>query len=971
MSFIKSYFAPGRAKEQEENVRHETADGPSVPRNNTPGSRPVLPPMFGAGIAPPTKPFVSSRRRPPPISQQPSVTQPVSIPQPTPTSQPEPIASPGPSSQADSTPQPDPIPQPESVPRPASLSRHASAYPSSLYPRGDFRNDHESLINVKADVMCSWLYQQQLERQYATGILPGEGVVLKKGKNNYACCPPQLRDIPNSLHDMAMQLNVRCAMTVNTRVINVILASRRTTYDYIPLSDGLRLQVLPSMLDLPHCQKHHFAAFIQDLQILVVWDDEPKKVLARADALERQLMRMIWGPGDEEDAQEEEKEEKNEKSDGVEVDVSTVDVEAASELEQRKTKLSSAGIVAVTLALCISCMGLGLRSLAFEVATDHSYVRLALIAVIPIEMWVAMFFFQSMITNLFQTFGPISAVDKNSRYYSGKPPKRLNREVDRLPHVTIQMPVYKEGLKGVIMPTVQSLKQCISTYELQGGSANIFINDDGLQLISEEEARARREFYDESNIGWVSRPKHNPKPDDGSRPFLRRGKFKKASNMNYAMMVSNRVEDKLALVQRSANWNHNDERAAYEHCLADVLQEDDGRTWAEGNIRIGDYILIIDSDTRVPVDCLLDAVSEMEQSPQVAILQFTSGVMRVTKSFFEAGVTWFTNLIYSAITFVVANGDACPFVGHNAILRWSAIQEAASYHDEDGYEKFWSESHVSEDFDMALRLQCAGYDLRFASYTGEGFQEGVSLTVYDELARWEKYAYGCNELLFHPFRYWLTRGPITPLFRLFLFSGIHLPKKLTICTYIGTYYAIGACWILTLMNYFLSGWFFGLYDKFYIDSFAIYVSVIVVFTGFGNFSLAILRYRLNQQSLIAAFWSNIKWIPLMTIFLGGLSLHVSQALLSHFFSIDMAWGATAKEFEEVNFLEEIPRLLRRFKGTFLWCAIMTALLVCGAIAFPVEWRIVHLASIWPLAWIVGCHLLLPVVLNPALMVFAW
>ncbi|KAI1136163.1 glycosyl transferase family group 2-domain-containing protein [Hypoxylon sp. FL0543] len=858
-----------------------------------------------------------------------------------------------------------------STPKSPYVSRAESVNASSIFPTGDFRNARESIINVKSDVVCSWLYQQQLERQYATGILPGEGVILKKGKNDYACCPPQLRDIRNGLFDMSMELNVRCAMTVNTRVINVILASRRTTYEYIPISDDLRLQVLPSLRELPRCQKHHFAAFIQDLQILVVWDDEPKRLLARADALERQLMKTIWGSGDENDMQEE-KEQNDEKGKGVEIDITEVDLEAAaSDAEQRDSRLGSPYIVALTLALCISCMGLGLRSLAFEIETDGSFTRLALVAVIPVEMWVAMFFFQSIITGLFQAFGPISAVDNNSRFYSGKPPRRLNRETQNLPHVTIQMPVYKEGLKGVIMPTVQSLKQCISTYELQGGSANIFVNDDGMQLISEEEAQARRDFYEESSIGWVSRPKHNPKPEDGSRPFLRRGKFKKASNMNYAMMVSNRVEEKLVQVPRAACWTQEDEYAAYEQCLAEVLQEDEGRTWAEGNIRIGDYILIIDSDTRVPDDCLLDAVSEMEQSPQVAILQYTSGVMRVTTSFFEGGVTWFTNLIYSAITFVVANGDACPFVGHNAILRWSAIQDATSYHDEDGYEKFWSESHVSEDFDIALRLQCAGYDLRFASYTGEGFQEGVSLTVYDELARWEKYAYGCNELLFHPLKHWPTRGPITPLFRKFIFSNIHLPKKLTICTYIGTYYAIGASWVLTLMNYFLSGWFFGLYDKFYIDSFAIYVSVIVVFTGFGNFALALLRYRLNQQSLLAAFWSNVKWIPLMSIFLGGLSLHLSQALFSHFFSIDMTWGATAKEFEEVNFLEEIPRLLRRFKGTFLWCATMSALLICGYFVFPIEWRIVHLASIWPLAWIVGCHFLLPVVLNPALMVFAW
>lgn len=49
---------------------------------------------------------------------------------------------------------------------------------------------------------------------------------------------------------------------------------------------------------------------------------------------------------------------------------------------------------------------------------------------------------------------------------------------------------------------------------------------------------------------------------------------------------------------------------------------------------------------------------------------------------------------------------------------------------------------------MALRLQTAGYTIRYGAYTEAGFKEGVSLTVYDELNRWEKYAYGCNEMLF-------------------------------------------------------------------------------------------------------------------------------------------------------------------------------------------------------------------------------
>ncbi|KAI1327253.1 glycosyl transferase family group 2-domain-containing protein [Xylariaceae sp. FL0255] len=850
--------------------------------------------------------------------------------------------------------------------RTPATSRPASTYAASLYPSGDFRNAPESLLDIKADVMCSWLYQQQLERQYATGILPGEGVIMKKGRNNYACCPPHLQDMKYSLYDMAMELNVRCAMTVNTRVINVILASRRTSYNFIPLPDGLQLQVLPSMRDLPRCQKHHFAAFIQDLQIMVVWDDEPKKVLARADALERQLMKMIWGNGDAE-----EDEEEDEKGQGVVVDESPVDLETGSDAPDRRVKLTSPLAVGLMLALALSTIGLGWRKIAFEIATDGSFTRLALVVVSPLQLWVGFFFFQTIITNLFQVFGPISAVTSNSKFYSGTAPKRLNRHHHTLPHVTIQMPVYKEGLKGVIMPTVQSLKQCISTYELQGGSANIFVNDDGMQLISQEEALARREFYEENNIGWVARPPHNPKPEEGEPKFLRRGKFKKASNMNYALMVSNRVEDKLLQVQRPVEWAQEDEFATYERCLAEVLEEDEGRTWAEGNIRVGDYILIIDSDTRVPEDCLLDGVSELEQSPQVAILQFTSGVMRVSNSYFEAGVEWFTNLIYSAITFTVSIGDSGPFVGHNAILRWSAVQDAASYTDEDGYEKFWSESHVSEDFDMSLRMQCAGYICRFAAYTGDGFKEGVSLTVYDELARWEKYAFGCNELLFHPLLYWPTRGPFTPLFRKFIFSNIDLPKKMTIMSYIGTYYAIASTWPLTIFNYFLTGFYYGLYDKYYLDSFAIFISVIVVFTAFGNFALALLRYRLNQKPLLTSFFDNIKWVPLFSIFLGGLSLHLSQAIVCHFVGIDMTWGATAKEIEEVNFVEEIPRLIRRFKGTFLFCFTMVAVLIVGTYALPLAWRITYFASIFPLGFLTTTHFLLPVVLNPALMVFAW
>ena len=108
---------------------------------------------------------------------------------------------------------------------------------------------------------------------------------------------------------------------------------------------------------------------------------------------------------------------------------------------------------------------------------------------------------------------------ENSRFYSAMLPRRLTTQPP--PHVTIQCPVYKEGLYSVIAPTVKSIKQAISTYELQGGSANMFVNDDGLQLLPEDERQARIDFYADNSIGWTARPKHN---SDG---FVRRGKFKK------------------------------------------------------------------------------------------------------------------------------------------------------------------------------------------------------------------------------------------------------------------------------------------------------------------------------------------------------------------------------------------------------------------------------------------------------------
>lgn len=207
------------------------------------------------------------------------------------------------------------------------------------------------------------------------------------------------------------------------------------------------------------------------------------------------------------------------------------------------------------------------------------------------------------------------------------------------------MPVYKEGLKNVIIPSINSLVTAIKYYESQGGTASIFVNDDGMQLVSPDQAEARKAFYELHSIGFASRPPHKitfkdekgkqkPLPKDDPTYFERRGQFKKASNMNYCLDFSLRVDEefeKLLLEEcRSRHCAQEDltvdeEMDIYDTARDTIIEYDGGRTLAAGDCRVGELILIIDSDTRVPEDCLLYAALEMHESPEVALLQVCSG----------------------------------------------------------------------------------------------------------------------------------------------------------------------------------------------------------------------------------------------------------------------------------------------------------------------------------------------------------
>lgn len=873
-------------------------------------------------------------------------------------------------------------------------------------------------------------------------------VAVQKPDGSYAFEPPTVN---GSLASAIQRLDVKVAFTMVSEITASVIRGISANENYLRVDlSSLRIPIVNSFDDIGQNgtkSSSSFAFVVRESNCVLVYSNAAESILQQGTIVEAQLMSLLWGSqistgipqspnnglqipisglqspptlgfqspvtgwqspnlgGIPPAATPGELDEKNEvyiKALKIEEPDDDEDLES---VEIPKRPISHVHSIKVGLAMMLVTLtvAVALSKLLNEYMWDGDATRFALLVTVPPLSLFSLFLFIVLIGSAFQLLLPLGPALQNTKYHSAIKPK-LKRHLDyELPHITIQMPVYKEGLRGVIVPTVMSLIQAIQFYEQQGGTASIYVNDDGMQAVEPELADARKHYYQMNNIGycsrlpnmkksaakkshpWWRRSKAASETTENSQPeisesqqrandtgFVRKGKFKKASNMNYALDFSNRVEDELhrLLEQRALEIKCDvddlsvaDDDELYQVAMENILASDEGRTWAGGNVRIGEVIMIIDCDTRVPVDCLLYGALEMHESPEVAILQHGSGVMQVVHNTFENGITYFTNLVYTSIKYGVGTGDVGPFVGHNAFLRWKAIQNVAFQDPSDGLTKFWSDAHVSEDFDISLRLQMDGHIIRLATYHEGGFQEGVSLTVYDELARWEKYAYGCNELVFHPFYQWIYKGPITNLFWKFLWSNIPITSKITIVAYIATYYALASAMLLSLINYLVLGLFPENIDHFYLSSWTLFLTLVVVFNGVSSLAFSMLRHRLKERQFLPALLEACKWLPFLVLFFSGISLHCARALLCHALSINIEWSSTAKEMGPTGFFIGLDRMIKDFKYIFMILVVLTAGMIYLGNFAPWGYEIVSVTLIVPIAIQMCAHFLLPVALG--------
>ncbi len=312
----------------------------------------------------------------------------------------------------------------------------------------------------------------------------------------------------------------------------------------------------------------------------------------------------------------------------------------------------------------------------------------------------------------------------NALYYMNT--YQLLHKGEKLPSVTISIPLYKEN-NDVIFNTIKdSIKAKESYIKKYKTYCNIVVSDDGIasllnQRVDQEKIEElidiynhdgnltaqeiqvieRIIFYRKNNIGFVIRPKDN-----------RNGLFKKASNLNFTLNISKLVK--------------NNEAINFEYYM-------------EGDIETQDIILLLDKDSGVPQNIIETVIPEFVNDKKLAYVQCATSIKNINDNFYTKIVGRQTNDLFQNIWPSQAlRGFFVPLVGHNVFIRQAALEDINN----------WDENKVSEDFDAAIRLNALGYHGKYYQVEGMEFTEYCSRLFTEESSKQYRYIYGIFEMMF-------------------------------------------------------------------------------------------------------------------------------------------------------------------------------------------------------------------------------
>lgn len=169
---------------------------------------------------------------------------------------------------------------------------------------------------------------------------------------------------------------------------------------YVQIRSGLRLQVIPDFAALPYCQRAQSAAFIASNQLLVVWQDDPKALVDRAEIIINSLMRMTCGDefGTLDDDELDEITGKTAWTDIAEYH-DVVEPGKGSAEDHRELKLWQSLYTGISIILLIICVGCGFREIAVQHVLEPRWLRFLFILVTPAQIWLSLVSIISFLKN--------------------------------------------------------------------------------------------------------------------------------------------------------------------------------------------------------------------------------------------------------------------------------------------------------------------------------------------------------------------------------------------------------------------------------------------------------------------------------------------------------------------------------------------------------------------------------------------
>lgn len=154
-----------------------------------------------------------------------------------------------------------------------------------------------------------------------------------------------------------------------------------------------------------------------------------------------------------------------------------------------------------------------------------------------------------------------------------------------------------------------------------------------------------------------------------------------------------------------------------------------------------DYVVVLDADSLVEGETLVELARRMDEDPQLGLLQLPIEPVRATTAFarlLQLGAQLYGPLFTEGLA--AWSGDAGNYYGHNAIVRVRAFVDSCGLPELSGEPPFGG-LILSHDFVEAALLRRAGWKVRIASDLGGSYEE-LPPTLDDYVARDRRWAQG-------------------------------------------------------------------------------------------------------------------------------------------------------------------------------------------------------------------------------------